>query len=177
MIKIFKVGLIAGLFFLFQSSSVSAQDVNRNRLKLGLENAFAVGDYSELYKWGIGFSFSLEKSLADKISLTARAGFLSFSKQTNLGNGKLKRIAEYVPVKGGVKYYFGPKIYGEAETGMSISSKNTNMGISFIYSPGVGVEFGLGGRMKLDLGFRYESWIKNTSSNFLGLRTAIILGK
>lgn len=80
-----------------------------------------------------------------------------------------------IPVKGGIKYYFGDYFYGAGELGAVFSTK-TGGGTAFAYAPTLGASFALSDKMAVDLGLRYEGWSNNGTSSFFGIRAALAFG-
>lgn len=146
------------------------------KLTLGFELGLPLGDFSTAYDTGTGVSLIYHKSIGTSTFFTGNLGYMRFTGKVRVGAANLKYKADMVPVKMGVKHYLTKDFYGAAEMGAAISTGAQSRGVAFAYSPAIGRDFALGEKSKLDLSLRYESWLKNGSSNFLGLRTAFSFG-
>lgn len=164
------IGLIAGF------TSVSAQSNNNGLLTIGFEFGLPAGDFSNFYDSGTGVSLIYQSPVSERMFLTANLAYIRFSGKSQVGAVNLKYKKDFVPLKAGVKYYLFNNVYGSAELGAAIGSGTRSNGVAFAYSPGVGTELPFGNKSKIDLGLRYESWMKGGSSNFFGLRAALMFG-
>jgi hypothetical protein len=86
-----------------------------------------------------GFSFVIGGSLqgdfkvAEELALTLSAGYKSWQVKKDFGGGS----GGFVPVLGGIKYYFTPIVYGSGQLGISFSTESGG-GSAFTYAPGIG---------------------------------------
>ena len=83
--------------------------------------------------------------------------------------GKNKALINYenisaVPVKAGLRYYFG-NFYGTGEAG-AIFFSGFNQGSSFVYSLGMGDKIKLNNRV-IDITLRHEAWVLGGNSKGL----------
>ena len=157
-------------------SVVTFAQTQSNKLTLGFELGLPLGDFSTVYDAGTGVSLIYHKSIGTSTYFTGNFGYMRFSGKVRVGAANLKYKADMVPVKLGVKHYLTNDFYGAAEMGAAISTGAQSRGVAFAYSPAIGRDFSLGEKSKLDLSLRYESWVKNGHSSFLGLRTALSFG-
>jgi hypothetical protein len=118
-----------------------------------------------------GGSLQAEFPVAKSLNLTGSAGYLSMFSTAKGASGS----AGYIPVKAGGKYYFGGNFYGAGEVGASISTESGD-GAAFSFAPGIGASFSLADKSSLDFGARYETWSKDGSVSFVGLRLAYGFG-
>lgn len=125
-----------------------------------------------------GGSLQFEQPIATSLNLTVSAGYLS---QMVTGDSKdafkalgLPTSFGVIPLKAGVKYYFGGNFYAAGEAGAAISTE-TGGETSFVYAPTLGASFSVSDKSSLDFGVRYETWSKSSMS-FVGLRAAYAFG-
>lgn len=165
-------------FFLFGMlfSVVSWAQTPSNKLTLGFELGLPLGDFSTVHDAGTGVSLIYHKAIGASTYFTGNLGYMRFSGKVRMGSTDMKFKSDRVPVKVGLKHYVSNGFYGAAEMGVAISTGAQSTGVAFAYSPAIGRDFALGNKSKLDLGLRYESWLKNGHSNFIGLRTALSFG-
>lgn len=141
-------------------------------LSIGPELALPIGDWGDAYSIGYGGSLKADFPLAsaEGLSLTASAGYLSFSPKSEYDD--ILDNAGTIPLKVGGKYFFGTSpVYGAVELGAAIGTGD-NSETAFAWTPGVGVLLG----DAFDASIRYESWEKDGSSSFFGLRLAYRFG-
>src|SRR4029077_5257235 len=109
---------------------------------LGLEGAVPMGKFNDLgYKFGIGGSAQADFKIGSDAALTLYAGYINHSNSSTTP----KFHFSVIPVLGGVKYWFSPKVYGSAQLGaafnsakVSNSSSSSTTSTGFAYSPGIG---------------------------------------
>lgn len=147
---------------------------NPGKFSIGLEGGLPVGDYSDLYKFGIGGSLKYDLPVAPNFYVTFSAGYSSFqikdeAKQLLRFFGSNQSSSGFVPLKVGGKYYFNNKgFFGEAQVGAAIATASGG-GTAFAYSPGIGYTFD----GSFEAGVRYEAWSKSGSTfGQFGLRLA-----
>jgi hypothetical protein len=150
-------GLSIGAFA--QSSTSGA-----GKFSIGLEGGLPVGNAADAYNAVVGASLKYDYKIADNTFFTGSAGYNAF-----LVKSEFKPIAGStfgaVPVKVGIKYFFGSGFYGEGQVGAAFITESGG-GTAFAYSPGIGYDFGSG----VDLGIRYEAWSKTNTIGQIGLR-------
>lgn len=131
--------------FLAVVAIVLAASVNAQlgtRFSIGLEGAVPVGTFNDLgYNFGIGGSAQVDHKIAKDAALTLNVGYINFSNKSS----NPKYHFTVLPVLGGVKYWFSPKVYGSAQLGAAFNSakvSNSNgastTSTGFAYSPGIG---------------------------------------
>lgn len=166
--------LVAGLGLAANAQTEGAV----RKLSIGAEFGFPTGDFSE-NQMIVGGSLQYEHPVAKSLNITGSAGYLS-----NMLTGDAKKLAKafdeptsygFIPLKAGGKYYFGGNFYGAAELGAAISTES-GRGTAFAYAPSLGASFSLADKSSLDFGVRYETWSKDGSSSFVGLRLAYAFG-
>jgi len=178
-----KNALVAAISFLFAFTNLSAQTKDPamagKELEVGLDVAFLRGDAARFYNTGAGGSIQFQMPIAEKLKFTASAGYLGFSTkkiETGFGTTAYKlHVFEAIPVKAGLRYFFGKNIYAGAELGAAFST-NGNEQTLFIYTPNFGIEFPVSKHGSIDLGLREEAWVNDGTSRFLGLRLAYNFG-
>jgi len=118
-----------------------------------------------------GASLQFEQPIAKSLNLTGSAGYMSLFSTAKGASGN----AGFVPLKAGAKYYFGGNFYGAGELGATFSTEGGD-GAAFNYAPGIGASFSLADKSSLDFGVRYETWSKEGTVSFVGLRLAYAFG-
>jgi hypothetical protein len=154
--------VLGGVVF---SSFAQSKSDGGGKFSIGVEAGLPVGDYSNVYSFGIGGSLKYAQPIATDVAFTISAGYTSFMGKT-VGGFKYGS-AGFVPVKAGIKYNFVPSFYGEAQVGAAFGTQSGG-GTAFAYSPGIGYNFGGG----VDLGVRYEGWSHNGTFNQIAARLA-----
>ena len=137
---------------------------------IGLDFAFPMGSFKDQTNYGVGGSLLYQHPVAKNLSITGNVGYLRLNGKKTILNLNYKE--GFIPVKAGARYFLAENIYGGAELGVSISTASGNgSGTSFIYVPAVGVEFPVADKGSVDLGVRYESWARSSSTrSFIGIR-------
>lgn len=155
------------------TTSVNAQ----TSFSIGLEGAAPMGIFNDLgYKFGIGGSAQLDYKVASEMALTLNAGYITFNNKSSSPSYRFNVI----PVMGGVKYWFSPKLYGSAQLGAAFNSvkvnntSGTSTSTGFAYSPGIGFNI----TNSLDLLLKYLGNSSNGSTfSTVGARLAYNFGK
>jgi len=171
---ILSLALITGLTY-----AASAQTEGAVR-KLSIGAEFGLPTEKNSDALFVGGSLQFEQPVAKGLNVTASGGYLSLM-ATGDSKDVLKAIGAptsvgYIPLKGGLKYYFGGNFYGAAEAGAAIGTED-GAGTSFAFGPTLGASFSIADKSALDFGVRYENWSKNgNSTGFIGLRAAFSFG-
>lgn len=171
---VLSLALVAGLGFAASAQTEGAF----KKLSIGGEFGFPTDNGSKdlLYAGG---SLQFEQPVAKSLSLTLSGGYLSrmaTGDTKNVLNAlNLKTSIGFIPVKAGAKYYFGGNFYAAGEVGASISTE-TGGSTALAFAPALGASFSVSDKSSLDFGLRYETWSKNGSTSFLGLRAAYAFG-
>jgi hypothetical protein len=168
------------IMLFFAAFTITAATVNAQggtSFSVGLEAALPVGDFNDLgYKMGIGGSVQMDYKVASDMALTVNAGYITFNNKTTTPSFRFNMI----PVLGGVKYWFSPKVYGSAQLGASFNSVKVNntsgnsTSTSFAYSPGIGFNIS----NNIDLLVKYVgNSVNGGSFSTVGARLAYSFGK
>lgn len=142
-------------------------------LSIGPDITTPVGDYSNFYSVGVGASATLERVFSDHWHGTLTVGFTNiFGKDAeSLGYAAGRQIGSVkkLPVRAGVRYFFGSSFYASGDAGIVIPMQEQSVS-RFMYSPGIGYII----KDKFDIGVRYEQWVypKSINLNQIGLRLA-----
>jgi opacity protein-like surface antigen len=162
----------------FSASAQKSESKSRTRFSIGLEAGLPVGDAKDIYSFGIGGSAKAEIPVASKVFATISAGYTSLSytddvKATFKAFNIDTKPQGVVPLKAGLKYFFGKNFYGAGELGAAIgTSKGDKTG--FAWSPGVGASYPVSDKNDIDFGARYESWSKDgVSTDQIGFHVAL----
>lgn len=163
---ILSMALVAGLGFAASAQTEGAV----KKLSIGAEVGIPTesGAKDLLY---VGGSLQGEFPVAKSLNLTGSAGYTAL---TYTGDGPGASIG-FIPVKAGAKYYFGGNFYAAGEVGASISAEKGGS-TALAFAPALGASFSVADKSSLDFGLRYETWSKNGSTSFLGLRAAYAFG-
>jgi len=137
---------------------------------IGADFAFPIGSFKDQANYGVGGSLLYQHPVSENLSITGNVGYLKFNGKKTILN--LNYSEGFIPIKAGARYFLAENIYGGAELGVSISTASGNgSGTSFIYVPAVGVAFPVSDKGVVDLGIRYESWTRSSSTrSFIGIR-------
>ncbi|GAB2984280.1 hypothetical protein GCM10027049_22480 [Mucilaginibacter puniceus] len=146
-------------------AAVSSFAQGGSKFSIGLEAGLPVGNTSNFYNVAIGGSLKYEAPIATGTNFTLTAGYTSFQGKTLAAPFGKVAAAGFIPVKAGIKQFFGDAFYGEAQLGAAFSTKSGG-GTAFAYSPGIGYKFS----DVIDLGVRYEAWSKNGTTGQIGAR-------
>jgi len=144
---------------------------------IGLEGAAPMGIFNDLgYKFGIGGSAQMDYKVAPDMALTLNAGYITFNNKSSSPSYRFNVI----PVLGGVKYWFSPKLYGSAQLGAAFNSvkvnntEGTTTSTGFAYAPGIGFNI----TNSLDLLLKYMGNSSDgTTFSTVGARLAYNFGK
>lgn len=141
---------------------------------LGLDGGIVNGDYKSVYSWGVGINL--------RIGYQAGPGFITFSTggivlPPNSKAPSYLKLSVLSPFKLGYKAVIADNFFISAEAGYALlrSIEDDAYGIGtvnsggFVYSPGLGVQFG-----KVELGLHYQVvTIKSASLNMPMARLGI----
>ncbi len=129
-------------------------------LSMGGEVLFAESKLKQTHYTGAGATLKGEYVFSKHATATVVSGYYFM-------NGKNTTLINYnnisaVPVKGGVRYYFG-SFYGSGEAG-AIFFSSFNQGTGFAYSFGMGDKIKLNRRV-MDITLRHEAWVLGGNTN------------
>lgn len=169
-----KLFLLVALAAIFNLNAADAQTgdaaLSKSKLGLGVDFAFPMGKFGDLLDYGVGGTLLYQHPVTKNLSITGNVGYLKFTGKEVLKGIRYKE--GFVPIKAGARYFFAENFYGTAEAGITISTADGNgTGTSFVYVPGLGLEFPVSDNGSVDLGVRYESWYRsNGTRSFIGIR-------
>ncbi|HEY0056846.1 MAG TPA: outer membrane beta-barrel protein [Pedobacter sp.] len=174
-----KILLVAALAVVAFSASAQTEGKGRTRFSVGLEAGLPIGDAGDFYSFGIGGAAKAEIPVASKAFATVSAGYtsLSYSDETKTFIkaffGSDEKAEGFVPLKAGLKYFFGKNFYGAGELGAAIGTAK-GAETAFAWAPGIGISYPVSDRNDIDAGVRYESWSKDGNSiNQIGFHVAL----
>jgi len=147
---------------LFAQSSSSAKTGKWN---FGLDLGLPLGDLHDAYSSVIGASVKYEYPLSTSTFVTLSAGynrylFTDYLKQYFKSFGENRTSKGMIPIKIGVKHYFGGNLFVDGQIGREYSTQK-NGGSSFIYAPGVGYTFKNG----FEAGVSFNGYRENNSNS------------
>ncbi|WP_231491435.1 hypothetical protein [Pedobacter sp. Leaf170] len=172
-----KVFLVLAVILSFGFYASAQTEGAVRKISVGAE--FATPDRKNSNQYSVGGSIQFEQPVAKSLNLTASAGYL----RTTYTDGTKAFMKTYgyptnwgsIPVKIGAKYYFGGNFYGAGEVGAAFSvDSSTKTG--FIYAPTLGTSFSISKKSNLDVGIRYETFVRSASSGSFGIRAAYSFG-
>jgi hypothetical protein len=168
------------IFLAFAALITTAASVNAQMgtsFSIGLEAAVPMGDFNKLgYKFGFGGSLQADFKVASDMALTFNAGYITHNNKTTTPSVRFNVI----PVLGGVKYWFSPKVYGSAQLGAAFNSSKVNnqtgnnTSTGFAYSPGIG--FNLSNNLDLLVKY-FGNSVNGATFSSIGARVAYTFGK
>ena len=138
------------------------------KFSIGVEGALPIGDFGDVYSFGIGGSLQGEYKVAPELGLTLNAGYINYSVKDKF-KGFGSESFGLIPVMAGIRYYFGEqKVYASAQLGAAFSTEKDGQ-TSFAYTPGIGYYFS----PNFDAQLKYIGYsVKGGNSNTIGLRLA-----
>ena len=150
------------------SAQTESTSKGRTRFSIGLEAGLPVGDFDDVFSFGIGGTAKAEIPVASKAFATVSAGYTSLSYTDDLKKsfkaiGVDDKAQGFVPLKAGLKYFFGKNFYGAGELGAAIGTAK-GADTRFAWSPGIGISYPVSDKNDIDAGIRYESWSKDGNS-------------
>ncbi len=160
--------IFSSLFFFNKRCDAQAYKVKTFSGSVGAETLFTESTLSGTNKMGAGVTLKGEYVFGEHVSTTITTGYYFMPGKTvlNVKNAAISAI----PVKAGVRYYFGT-FYGAGEAGGMVFTGN-NSRVGFLYSLGMGDKFTLG-RNVFDIGLRHEGWSTDDGSRgVIALRVA-----
>jgi opacity protein-like surface antigen len=158
-----KILLVA--VFAVAALTASAQETTtkgRTRFSIGLEAGLPVGDADDFYSTVLGGAVAAEIPVASKAFATISAGYSSLSPKKEWKDVGAEAVG-FVPLKAGLKYFFGKNFYGAGALGAAISTED-GVGTFFSWAPGIGISYPVSSKNDIDAGIRYESWSKDGGS-------------
>jgi hypothetical protein len=169
------------------SSSSSSSSSNGIIYSVGVESGISSGKFNSAYRWNIGGSLEADIPVASQFYFNVNAGYLNFNNKNNIdGTGFSGKNISLLPATAGLKYFPVSIFYIQANAGAAFildkRDLDYNKTAAFLYTPGVGVKFSVGGDSYIDAGVKYEGTTKYTSNvdnskiNFFELRVAYGFG-
>jgi len=156
------------LLFINNRCDAQAYKIKTFSGSVGAEALFTEPTLSGTNKTGAGVTLKGEYVFGEHASTTISSGyyFMPGKPVLNTKNAAISAI----PVKAGVRYYFGT-FYGAGEAG-GIFFTGDNSRAGFLYSLGMGDKFSLGKNV-FDIGLRHEGWsTAEGSRGVIALRVA-----
>ncbi|SDH18399.1 hypothetical protein SAMN05421827_11878 [Pedobacter terrae] len=161
--------------------NVSGQEMGaKTKISMGAALAFPTGKSAETYRRGYGGSLVGEYNLKGNFNAVGFLGYMHFQYRKDVrarleNYGEDTHISGVIPLKVGLRYYFGGIYYAEV-LGGSAFTLGENSYQAFTYSPALGACIPINDRFSADLGLRYESWIrKGESTSFYGARVGLAM--
>lgn len=162
----FKIRFFLLLPIFFTAINLKAQ--NHPTLAVGTEFGLPSGNFVSLSGIGLGASIKVDFQVSNEFAITINGGIMNFfGKRNPLIN---VRDLTYIPVKAGLKYQLGEHFYAEGQLGAGFPT-NSGQKTVFVWSPGIGNQFNLSGKNKLDLGIRYEAWAGKNETRIIGINS------
>jgi Outer membrane protein beta-barrel domain len=146
-------------------------DFQKLKLSVGVEAALPLGDFGKSSSFGIGGTAQADYKVTDDLGLNINAGYISFLPKsiTVLGVTSKGKAVGYIPILGGIRYYFGEQVFALAQLGVTIATASGTSTSLFTYAPGIGYKFS----DNVDAALKYTCYSKdNVNSSTIGLRVA-----
>ena len=160
-----KVSLMIAILLLFAKADAQIREA---KLGIGADFGFPMTGFTEDAEYGVGGSLFYQQPAATNLNITVNVGYLRFNGKQTIGT--LRYRQSFIPVKAGARYFLGDYLYGGAEIG-AILPATSGQNTAFAYGPNLGAEFPVSDKGSIDIGLRYESWLRNNGNvSFLGLR-------
>jgi len=150
-----------------QQTAASSKANEGGKFSIGIDAALPTGDAGDFYSAGFGGSIKYEVPTAKNTFFTISGGYESFLYKSIYKVPGYSSSDSFVPLKAGIKYYSDGGFFLEAQAGISIYTGNNSF-TSFAYSPGIGYSFNGG----LEVGARYEAWVKDGTFGQAAVRLA-----
>lgn len=156
--------VLFSLLITFFFSFVHAQTESEWQLSFGISPGVPT---SRVFNFSLGGDIQLQKRFGGNFFGTLTTGFSHFFEKGHFeGYKQYGSPFNVIPVKTGVKYFFGSPLYISAEVGAGLAFEE--WGTTFLWSPSLGVAFPNG----LDVSLKYEDYTKQSITKMLGLRLA-----
>jgi hypothetical protein len=142
---------------------------------VGAEASLPIGNFQDVYSFGIGATVQGEYKAADELGLTLNTGYINyFGKSITFGGVSIDaNDFGMIPLLAGVKYHFSPQLYAQGQLGAAFSTTSGG-GTSFAYTPGVGFTLS----RNVDLLVKYLGLSQNNETlHSIGARLAINFGQ
>jgi hypothetical protein len=152
-------------------SQKKEDDVQMLKLSVGLEAALPLGDFGKSSTFGIGGTAQADYKVTDDLALNVNAGYISFLPKsiTVFGVTSKGKAVGYIPILGGIRYYFSEQVFALAQLGVTIATASGSSTSLFTYAPGVGYKFS----DNVDAALKYTGYSKNSiNSSTIGVRVA-----
>jgi hypothetical protein len=146
-------------------------DFQMLKLSVGAEAALPLGDFGKASTFGIGGTAQADYKVTDDLALNINAGYISFlpKSTTVLGTTFKGKAVGYIPILGGIRYYFSENVFALAQLGVTIATASGTSSSLFTYAPGIGYKFS----DNVDAALKYTGYSKNSNnSSTIGLRIA-----
>lgn len=152
-------------------SQKKEDDFQMLKFSVGAEAALPLGDFRKASTFGIGGTAQADYKVTDDLALNVNAGYISFLPKTNtvLGVSSKGKAVGYIPILGGIRYYFSEEVFALAQLGVTIATASSTSTSLFTYAPGIGYKFS----DNVDAAIKYTGYSKNNiNSSTIGLRIA-----
>ncbi|ATL49860.1 hypothetical protein COR50_13150 [Chitinophaga caeni] len=130
-----------------------------------VEAAFPTGDFSDTHKTGIGVGLGADIKLVAGLTAVGSVGFNYFKGET-LNSVKIPD-AKVIPIRLGLRYKLVSILYIKVEGGTAQFLGDYNDGVGALFAPGIGIRI-----LGLDVEGKYESWFKDGTHAFWGLKAS-----
>jgi hypothetical protein len=158
-----KLVFIVAIITILAASASAQTSGSKPGISIGVDAGIPT---STGYSFVIGGSLQGDFKVAPELALTLSAGYKSWQVKKDYGGGS----GGFVPVLGGIKYYFTPIVYGSGQLGISFSTESGG-GSAFTYAPGVGFKVS----DNFDILAKYTGMSKNSVSlDEVGVRLAYV---
>lgn len=167
--------LLLAILLVGGTAATSLAQSNREipKFSIGAEAGLPVGDAGDVFSATLGASIKYDLPITTGLFFTVSGGYQRFLykdeyRDALLALGVDRSGENFIPLKGGLKYYFNDGFFAEGQLG-AVFTTGDNSSTAFVYAPGVGYSFTSG----IETGIRYEGWSKNGTIGQVALRVAV----
>lgn len=138
-----------------RSRTGTSTSTSTSRFSIGVEAGLPVGENGKVYSAALGGNLQYEILPDADLGITLSAGYLHLPLKKIYHTAIGPNSTGFIPLMGGVKYYFTPGAFFHAQLGAAVGTTKDRFGntggASFAYSPGLGVKVS----PNLDLELKY----------------------
>jgi hypothetical protein len=183
-----KLALVFSVVALVILVSFNAQAQGKMAGSIGAEVLIPMGSFSDAAKIGFGGTAQYEYFVTPAISVTGKAGYITWGAKTGDATTGVEASWSGVPILVGGKYYFIPegrtRVYGQFELGLFIMSGTVKYttpipgfggeasasSTEFTIAPAIGFEIPAGAKGAIDLSARFWGILSSGGSSNVGFR-------
>lgn len=156
-----KITIFTLLLFCTSMIALAQPEQGKFRFSIGPEIGYTAGPYAQRWNFGAGATGQFEYFIKDGVSLTAVSGFMGYLGD-KAGPGIRYQAVNIIPVKGGIRFYFGDAFHVGAQLGAGFIDNGSGHTTAFAYSPIIGYTVKTSGeRGGIDFSIKYDGYSFN----------------